>query len=246
MKASNLNLSWDPARSSFTPSHSHTGMQAHTHTWALAVSGTFSHCESDTATRNILIPCFSCALLPSRCLWNETILNFYLKEKLTLSQTGDFMQFWPISCHCGYHCFLMEKTKFTFPVEWRTWLMRTEALCSNPTFIAANEGWKALIEPGSGGSSCFLPEEGAVSGEAGPVQQPNCLNRSKKSSSFLHPHLLRLPSLQAIKSVTFAFTFLFIPLTIIKHFGRSLLSHIAFPPSSAFILSLLPTSSFIA
>lgn len=43
MKTSNLNLCWDPARSSFTPSHYHTGMQAHTHTRALAVSGTFSH-----------------------------------------------------------------------------------------------------------------------------------------------------------------------------------------------------------
>lgn len=68
MKRSNLNLCWDPARSSFTPSHYHTGTQAHTHTRALAVSGTFSHLREWHSymqhTNSMFIMCTSTESVP--------------------------------------------------------------------------------------------------------------------------------------------------------------------------------------
>lgn len=180
-KTSNLNLYWG-ASSCFTPSHSHTGNEAHTHTQALAVSGTFSHLwkwHSYMQHTNRMF--FVCACTESVPL---PFLS-WLQGKVYSSCSSD-----PFPAIVAATVFLWKNQNLRWHFQfnggcdgWEPW---------NPTFTVVNEGWKVLLEPGGGGSSCFVPEEGAVSGEAGPVQQPKGLNRSKKSFFFLHPHLLRL------------------------------------------------------
>lgn len=102
----------------------------------------------------------------------------YLKEKVTVADgrlhavPTHLPPSWAL---VGISCFLWKTKIHTGIFCWMGEVMdrsvRTEAVCLNLTFIAANEGWKALIGLGSGGGSYFVPEEGAVSGEAGPVQQ---------------------------------------------------------------------------
>lgn len=193
-KTPNLNLCWG-ARSSFTPSHSHTGMQAQTHTRALAVSGTFWHLQELHSymqhTISMFFTCTSTESVPLR--WNHPQFlpqgKVKLRHRLETSCTSD-----PFPAVMVITVFLWktQNSLCHFRLNGARDGWEDRHFVKNPTVIAANEGWKTLIEPGSCGSSCFVPEEGAVSGEAGPVQQPNSLNRSKKSSSSLHPHLPRL------------------------------------------------------
>lgn len=106
---------------------------------------------------------FTCALT-EMCL---RLHHLYLEQKLrSLSQ-------FPAISHNGRHhyilCFHMKK-KIS---RWQLLLggkvtdesVQTEAFCKNLTFAATDEEWKDTVGRVVGGSNCFAPEEGAISGK---------------------------------------------------------------------------------